>query len=163
MKELMLSSIGRRVEYQFESDGTVTRSDGGSYQMFGDHFKRGNKTYYFPSSPYYASLLPSMGILNNVDIPVISVAPDHIEYYLTGNSDKVRDLLVKAGEVGHTVEYPNGDIMPSITFPGRPALSFRYVGDTLVEVSIYIAVGPVRMRDSVSYAPPSTSVIVGSI
>ena len=159
MRELMLSSTGRSVEYQFGSDGSVTRSDGDSYQFLGDHFKRGDKTYYFCSSPYYDSLLPSIELLDNTDMPIIATAPDHTEYYVTGESDKVRNLLAAAKGLGHTVEYPNGDIMPSVTFPGRPAVSFKYHGSTLIEVSIYIAVGPARTKDAAVATPSAASVV----
>lgn len=139
MKELMLSSIGRRVEYQFGSDGTVTRSDGGSYQMFGDHFKRGSKTYFHPHSPVFGGLRPKEGFLVDADIRYIGTAPDHVEYYVTGSQHKILEYLATAKTLGHEIAYPSGFIMPSVSVPNSPMLSFTFKGNELVEVCIYMA------------------------
>lgn len=140
MREVMISSTGRQVEYTFTDKG-VMRNDGQSYTVYPEYFQRGNKLYYRPENPLFAGLKPKEGILKDADIRCIGVAPDHVEYYITGSVQEIVDYLKKAEELGQKVEYPNKTVIPSVTGGGEPLISFTYSqsGD-LIEVCVYFVV-----------------------
>lgn len=140
MREIMVSSTGRQVEYTFTDKGVV-RNDGQSYTVYPDYFQRGSKLYYRPENPLFAGLKPKDELLANADIRCIGVAPDHIEYYVTGNVQQIVDYLKKARELGHKVDYPNKTVLPSVSVYNEPMISFTYSqkGD-LLEVCVYFMV-----------------------
>lgn len=140
MREVMISSTGRQIEYTFTDKGVV-RSDGQSYTVYTDYFQRGNKLYYRPENPLFAGLKPKEGLLKDADVRCIGVAPDHVEYYVTGNAQEIIDYLKKAEELGHKVEYPNKTVIPSVAGYDKPVISFTYsrTGE-LIEVCIYFMV-----------------------
>lgn len=140
MREIMISSTGRQVEYRFTDKG-VMRNDGQSYTVYPDYFQRGNKLYYRPENPLFQGLKPVDGIVKNADIGCIGVAPDHIEYYVTGTAQQIIEYLAMAQQAGHKVAYPNKTVVPSVSAFNEPMISLTYskTGE-LIEACIYIGI-----------------------